>query len=177
MLVTEGTLLKKSGGKVPMSQVSKETSPNKRKPTRPQEYWLYDPIAKMFIATAVDRIASQKTSVIYKLTTKVYKDKDDKKGKPGDEVLLPGGAQVWIRRHGMETLSHVKAMHTLRNWGTAQVCRVKFTKGKDPMKYWQDIYNIETLERPKNEEEELPVFAITGSAMSRLLVIDNFLVG
>lgn len=174
MLVTEGALLKKSGGKVPMSQVAKDVSPKRRRSADSQEYWIYDPIAKMFLATAVDRIAGQKAGIIYKLTTKVG---EPGKEKPGDTILLPGAARLLIQRHGLETLSLIQSMFTFRNWSTTKVCRVGFKRGQDPQKYWETVGNIEQLERPKDAEEELPIFSITGSAMSRLLVIDNFLVG
>ena len=168
MLVTEGNLIKKTGGKVTMREVFADSRAGKRLRER-SVYWTYDPVGKVFSALPVDRIGQESMSKqIYLIETET-----------GDELRLPAAARVLVRKHGMETLANVQAMHTFRSWRNQQIARVRTKGGKsDPERYWEEMKRITAVEKPKVEAEELPVFSIKGAAGgARLLVVDGFLVG
>jgi len=166
MLVTEGNLSTKAGVNVPMRAVFAESRSGTLVRER-EKFWTYDPVNKAFTALPVDRIGQESTVVIYKVTTEL-----------GGVVHLPEAASLLIEKHGMETLVGVRAMCTFRNWSACKISRAKVEGTVDPVRYWDTIKSIEVMDRPKTEEEELPVFSIKGSAgTSRLMVVDSFLVG
>lgn len=168
MLITDGKLLSKAGVHVSMRTVFAETQTGKLVRER-ESFWTYDPVAKCFAALPIDRVGQEmQAKTIYRVTTKV-----------GDSVLLPEAASVLIEKHGVETTTGVRSMWTFRSWQACKIALAKLIPGNtEPSVIWGEIASIEQQEKPKTEEDELPVFSITGAAgVARLLLVNNFLVG